>query len=253
MWDETLIETRGVQTERKRWLFGFPFAAVLHGGVIVTLAIASYWNIEAMTLPVQGRVSAFMVESLPAGPPPALGVQHIRREEVKEPKKASAPENIAQPVITQEIIPEQATNSDTENVVESSSEQSIGSFGWEHGVEGGGEVPVGGGNGFGEGDDIINEPPKEYESFMEEPVLLHRVNPEYPEVVRRARIQGVVVLRAVINREGVVEDVKVQRSDHPMLDQSATRAVLQWRYRPAYFNGKPLRVYFTVTVKYTLR
>jgi TonB family protein len=87
---------------------------------------------------------------------------------------------------------------------------------------------------------------------VEQPVLIHKVSPEYPEIARKARIQGVVILEAVITKKGIVENVKVLRGLHPILDQSAVNAVQQWRYKPATLNGVPVKVYFTVTVKFRL-
>jgi protein TonB len=60
-----------------------------------------------------------------------------------------------------------------------------------------------------------------------------------------------VILEAVISENGNVEGVKVLAS-RGLLDQAAIDAVRQWRYRPATLNGKPVRVYFTVTVDFVL-
>ena len=86
-----------------------------------------------------------------------------------------------------------------------------------------------------------------------QPVLIKRVNPEYPEFARKARIQGVVILEAIITKGGTVENVKVLRGVHPILDQAAIDSVKQWRYKPASLNGTPVKIYSTVTVKFTLK
>jgi TonB family protein len=88
---------------------------------------------------------------------------------------------------------------------------------------------------------------------MVKPVLIHRVNPEYPEIARKSRIQGVVILEAKVTREGIVENVKVIRGLHPILDQAAMKAVRQWRYKPATLNGKPMNAHFTISVKFKLK
>lgn len=88
---------------------------------------------------------------------------------------------------------------------------------------------------------------------VQQPILIHKVEPVYPEIAQKARIQGVVILEAVVTKTGDMEDVRVLRSLHPILDQSAVHAVSQWRYQPARLEGKPVKVYFTVTVKFTLR
>jgi protein TonB len=81
--------------------------------------------------------------------------------------------------------------------------------------------------------------------------LIDRVQPQYPPLARQARVQGIVVLRAVISREGKIENVQVV-SGHPLLVKSAMDAVRQWRYRPYYLNNEPVDVETQVTVNFTL-
>jgi periplasmic protein TonB len=88
-------------------------------------------------------------------------------------------------------------------------------------------------------------------SRMMEGNLVYRVRPQYPPLARQARVQGIVVLRAMISREGKIEHLQAI-SGHPMLVQSAINAVLQWRYRPYYLNNEPVEVETQVTVNFTL-
>ena len=81
--------------------------------------------------------------------------------------------------------------------------------------------------------------------------LIHRVQPEYPQLARQARIQGTVVLRAVISREGRIENLQVL-SGHPLLVPAALDAVRQWRYRPYSLNEQPVEVETQITVNFTL-
>jgi len=81
--------------------------------------------------------------------------------------------------------------------------------------------------------------------------LIRRVQPEYPALAKQARIQGTVVLRAVINREGAIQDLQVI-SGHPLLVQAAINAVRQWRYRPYYLNDQPVEVETQVMVNFSL-
>lgn len=85
------------------------------------------------------------------------------------------------------------------------------------------------------------------------PLLLFRVDPVYSEAARIVHAEGVVVLEAVISGTGAVENVRVLRSAHPLLDAAAVHAVGEWRYRPATLNGRAVRVYLTVTVSFALR
>ena len=81
--------------------------------------------------------------------------------------------------------------------------------------------------------------------------LVHRVQPEYPALARQARVQGQVVLQAIISRDGAIENLQVLRG-HPMLVQAALDAVRQWRYRPYVLNGEPVEVETQVTVNFIL-
>ncbi|HEV8523392.1 MAG TPA: TonB family protein [Terriglobales bacterium] len=81
--------------------------------------------------------------------------------------------------------------------------------------------------------------------------LINQVKPAYPAIAKNARIQGSVVLQAVISKQGSIENLRAV-SGHPMLIPSAMEAVRQWRYKPYYLNGEPVEVETTVTVNFTL-
>ncbi len=81
--------------------------------------------------------------------------------------------------------------------------------------------------------------------------LIYRVQPIYPPIARQARIQGTVELRAIVSKEGMIENLAVV-SGHPMLVKSALDAVRQWRYRPYLLNGDPIEVETDVTVNFVL-
>jgi len=82
-------------------------------------------------------------------------------------------------------------------------------------------------------------------------LLVHKVEPPYPVLAKSARIQGDVVLKAIIDREGNIQDLQLM-SGHPMLAPAAIEAVKQWRYRPYLLNGQPVEVETTITVIFTL-
>lgn len=88
-------------------------------------------------------------------------------------------------------------------------------------------------------------------SRMMEGNLIYRVQPQYPALARQARVQGIVVLRAVISREGKIANLQVI-SGHPLLVKSAMDAVQQWRYRPYYLNDEAVEVETQITVNFTL-
>ena len=82
-------------------------------------------------------------------------------------------------------------------------------------------------------------------------LLIRKVQPNYPPLARQARIQGNVVLQAVISKSGTIENLQVI-SGHPMLVPAALEAVKQWRYKPYLLNGDAVEVETQVTVIFSL-
>jgi len=76
--------------------------------------------------------------------------------------------------------------------------------------------------------------------------------PVYPEFARAARVEGTVVMEAVLDPAGQVTQIRVIRSI-PLLDQAAIDAVRQWRYTPSVYNGRPVSVLMTITIRFTLQ
>jgi protein TonB len=82
-------------------------------------------------------------------------------------------------------------------------------------------------------------------------LLIHKQEPTYPTLARSARVQGEVVLNAVIDTNGQIQNLQLV-SGHPMLVQAAIDAVRQWRYKPYLLNGQPVEVETTITVIFSL-
>jgi periplasmic protein TonB len=80
-------------------------------------------------------------------------------------------------------------------------------------------------------------------------MLVRKIEPKYPLIAQQARIQGQVVLNAIISKAGEIENLEVV-SGHPMLVPAAIDAVKQWHYRPFLLNGEPIEVETTVTVTF---
>jgi len=81
--------------------------------------------------------------------------------------------------------------------------------------------------------------------------LITKVQPQYPDDARQARIQGSVVLKAEIDKNGSVEDL-ILVSGHPLLAPAAIEAVKQWKYKPYLLNGQPAGVETQITVAFQL-
>ncbi|MBL8238616.1 MAG: energy transducer TonB [Bryobacterales bacterium] len=84
------------------------------------------------------------------------------------------------------------------------------------------------------------------------PVLVHKVDPEYSEEARKARFNGSVVLRVIIDERGLPTNIEVVRAPGLGLEQRAVDSVSKWRFRPGRRDGQPVRVWATVEVNFSL-
>lgn len=89
-------------------------------------------------------------------------------------------------------------------------------------------------------------------STILEGMLIRKVQPVYPALARSVRIQGPVILDAVISKAGTIEHLQLV-SGHPMLVPAALAAVSQWRYRPYILNGEAIEVETRITVNFVLQ
>jgi len=84
------------------------------------------------------------------------------------------------------------------------------------------------------------------------PRRIHDVRPAYPPIAQQAKVQGVVIVEALIDAEGNIVDTRVLKSI-PLLDSAALDAVQQWKYEPPLMNGAPQPVVMTVTVAFAMQ
>jgi periplasmic protein TonB len=214
-------------------------SALVHAAILSTIFVTQLLSLGP--LPIPRTVLAFS-DALPVSihdiplPPPARG--HSAPSEYRSPGVApiEAPADIAPEWdVTDAPVGHDAT----------------GLRGVETGVVGGIDLP-------GHGLQVESPPPP---PVSREPIRLHagmqaprkivNVPPRYPTHAQLARIEGVVVLDAVIDATGRVTDVQVTRSIQA-LDQAAIDAVRQWRFTPTLLNGEPVSILLTVTVRFTL-
>lgn len=85
------------------------------------------------------------------------------------------------------------------------------------------------------------------------PVILHRVEPLYPGVLQRARMNGKVAVHCVIDKNGRVRDAQIVFASHPAFAEAVQRALQQWRYQPASLRGEAVDCYLDLTVDFGVR
>jgi periplasmic protein TonB len=84
------------------------------------------------------------------------------------------------------------------------------------------------------------------------PVAINRAKPDYTDAARKGHITGVVIVEAVVNKQGEVEQVKVLKGLPLGLSEQAVEAVKKWRFHPGTLNGEAVEVVFSLTVNFTL-
>jgi len=97
------------------------------------------------------------------------------------------------------------------------------------------------------------DPDRIYLHWDVPPRLVHSVQPDYPEIARRAGVEGTVVLHITVGMDGTVEEARVVRSTTMgIFDEPACEAVRKWRYEPARVDGRPVRSTFRQTLQFTI-
>lgn len=102
---------------------------------------------------------------------------------------------------------------------------------------------------------VVKEEPKgpmRVGGDVKAPTVISRAEPVYNDGARKAHVTGVVIVEAIINKEGRVEQVKVIKGLPMGLSEAAEEAVKHWRFRPGTLNGEPVEVIFNLTVNFTL-
>lgn len=94
---------------------------------------------------------------------------------------------------------------------------------------------------------------KSPDSLSVEPVLVRKVSPDYPEVAKRARIAGKVILRALILPSGEAIVTGTYSETNPMFLYPAAEAVAQWRYEPGRLDGVAVATDYAIKVEFDLR
>ncbi|TMQ50873.1 MAG: TonB family protein [Candidatus Eisenbacteria bacterium] len=107
--------------------------------------------------------------------------------------------------------------------------------------------------------DLVVAPPSddlpqfgEYVYVEELPEAITKVKPDYPDIAREAGVDGVVLVQALVGKDGKVKDVRVVKPI-PMLNDAAIAAVKQWVFKPALSNNKPVAVWVAVPVRFSLQ
>jgi protein TonB len=231
-----------------------PIAVLLHVALAVAAVVASLLVIREVDPPDHWAPIILVQPRPPAEPPPsAAAAAPAARQRSSEPMEIVTPQEPFQPQNVPEVALDDVldTGSSEPTGQPDGSTEGSGSVGGMGGV--GTSIGTKDGLPWGDGDGPLRPG---IGNHVTNPVLIpaSKVEPDYPEVARQARLDGRVILEAVVEPDGTVGEINVLRCTRPYVgfEESAIRAVKQWRYEPATQNGRPVAVYFTVLVEFQL-
>jgi TonB family protein len=238
----------------RRW-FILPLSIAVHMLALAGFVGAQYWVVGEVAEP---PISPVYYVSLP--PPPAAAAPARQHAAAVHPQAPRPIPQVAQPDPVAEVvtkpIPDPGPISE-EPTVEGPVSGNPGipggtdPFGDIHGVPG--VAP--GGNGPVTAEPVTQEGPYPLGGAIVKPEVIPstRIKPSYTEQARKVRMQGVVIVEAVIDAQGNVTSVKVVKPLPLGLDQQAVAAVQQWKYRPATLHGRPVAVILQLTVTFQVQ
>ena len=262
MFDDVLIESAGKDKKKGGWITAL-ISAVLHLGIVGAIVAAGMYVKENPEV-IEKPMSAFIVTSAPPPPPPppppaSSAGSRPKVTKVETPQERPRQE-FRQPTETPRDVPEVAdvpTEDEDSGAVEGGQVGGVkgGQIGGVVGGQIGGVVggTLGGQLGGQIGGTGTGDTPVRVGGNVKAPVAVTRVDPIYTEAARRARIQGFVVIEAVIDRQGNVTEARVLKPLPLGLDLAALEAVKRWKFRPGTLNGQPVPVYYNLTVNFQLQ
>jgi periplasmic protein TonB len=242
--DLVLSATDGSRTASLR---AFPLSLGVHALAVAALLLLS---MNAVREEARPGPLVFRPEPQPAGGPPRgiarAGGAPPRLRGIRKPLSLADP----RPAVVSDVP---APIHETEPSVGTSDDSPVCLSGCAPGDSGGGGQTESAGNGVGEpgGGGEGSGLTLPVGGNIREPRRIRGSAPVYPELARRARVQGKVVLECVIDTDGRVTDLRVV-SGNPLLAESASDAVRRWVYSPTTLNGQPIRVILNVTVTFAL-
>ncbi len=243
MFRESMIDSK---ENRRRGRFTIIFTGALLIHFIAFTLMAVIPAMKTGEFPKIIILGDFALKSPPAPPPPPPGQPTDRHRRIKKEDK---PKNIKRPRPNNNVIPIDVPEViDKEDISDFEGHESNGP-----GVPGGVNVPL---DDFGNGfmNNLLNNKESKMKPvrIIKAPRVIRRVKPVYPEVARRARIQGIVILNCETDERGRVVRVKILKGN-PLLVSSATQAVRKWLFEPRIIDGIPKPVQFTLTVHFSLQ
>ncbi len=246
MFETSVVQARVKATARRPLLLSLSIGA--HAAVVIGAVAASVATVSLPKhAPNQVTIPVFMHL------PPMLGDGGAQKKTpAATPPQAVKRQVAPSTVVAPNVVPDQVTPVTTQATA-----ADVGPAGDTTGPTTG--DATGPGVPWGTKDGVVDNsppttapPPKIYTvtGDVKPPVVLRRVSPPYPEVARRMRLNGFVILECIIDQTGHIRDAHVVRSSFAAFEQPALDAVYQWQFAPGTLGGRPVDVQFDLKVTF---
>ena len=257
MFDDVLIESAGKDKQKGGWI-----TALISGAIhviIIGAIIAAGMYVKENPEVIEKPIDAFIAVSAPPPPPPpppaSSGAQTPPRTQVETPREQPR-EQFTQPRDVPRDVPVVDTPSDEDSGQDEDGQIGGVKGGKRGGVVGGDLEGVIGGDLDGKRGGIVGgtgDMPVRVGGNVKAPINVLRFEPVYTEIARKSRTQGIVIIEAVIDRDGNVTEARVLKPLGMGLDQAALAAIRRWKFQPGTLNGQPVPVYYNLTVNFRLQ
>jgi len=213
-------------SEKRGMRIAFAVAVVLHLGFF----ILQLPEMQSKPLRVGPKKQVYVVQPIKFQPPPPASVEQVpkRKERTKKSPIPDPTPDEPEPIIMEDIYVPEVDLAAVDEAVYGIPE---GPFG----------VGLGGPSPMHVGSGVL--PPRK----------ILGPQPLYTEEARQGRIQGVVILEAIIDEDGSVRDVRILKGLPLGLGESAAETAKKWKFQPATLDGKPVAVFFNLTVRFSLQ
>jgi periplasmic protein TonB len=203
--------------------------------ILIFSFIGSYHLIEWLTEEEEPIRTVRIMKYSDLGPPPSLTNQTVAAVAVGG--AAVRPSvGIPVPVPDAEVSPEQTIMSQTEmsqQAAPAAAEMNTSATSAELQIEDDG-------------------PPPDFVPYEKEPTIVKRVEPKYPELALRAGLEGNVLVKVWVDKEGKIRKVVLIKSDAPIFEEAAIAAAQQWVFTPAVMQKGPVSVWVSIPFRFRL-
>lgn len=259
MFETSVVQAQAVAVKGRVSLLTVSLA--LHSAVLIGAVAVSIATVEFPT----GAPDQFAMfqQVMPVSVPPPLGNPNggAKPEPKPEPKPAAAPPQQPAEVTAPQTVPNDVPQLDPNpGAATVSADPGAGTgTGTEPGPVG---VPWGVENGVGSLDTppgpTATQQPAEPEVYrvtgeVKGPRVLRRVEPVYPEIMRRAGLAATVRIRCIVDKNGAVRQSEIVTSSYPPFNDAVLAALRQWRFAPGSLHGTAVDTEFELTVQFKTR